>query len=81
MKEKELKEMSLDELKKKEKTLKFSLGILVGSIIGLLIVCVIITIKKGFQAFTIMPIAFLPIIISSFSGLKKLQAEINSRSV
>lgn len=81
MKQKELIEMNLDELKSKEKKLKLALGILAGAIIVLLIACIIITITKGFEVFTIMPIIFLPIIITSFSGLKKIQEEIKSRNV
>lgn len=81
MKENKLIDLSVDELISKEKKLKLALGVLVGTIGVLLIACIIITVMKGFQVFTIMPIAFLPIILASFSNLKEIQNEIKSRSV
>ena len=81
MKENKLIALSVEELIKKEKKLKQALGILVGAIAVLLVACIIITIMKGFEVFTIMPIVFLPIIIASFSNLKEIQHEIKSRTV
>ncbi len=81
MKENKLIDMSFDELISKEKKLKMALVVLVGAIGVLLIACIIITLMKGFEVFTIMPIVFLPIILASFSNLKEIQNEIKSRSV
>lgn len=81
MKENKLLALSIDELISKEKKMKLALSILVGAIGVLLLACVILTITKGFEVFTIMPIIFLPIIIASFNNLKEIQQEIKSRSV
>jgi len=80
MKQEELTQMSLDELKSKEKTLKSSMAVLGGMIIVLLIVAVFLTIKQGFGVFSILPIVFLPIFTVNIGNLKKVQNEITLRN-
>lgn len=80
MKQEELIQMSLDELKSKEKTLKSSMAILGGMIIVLLIVAVFLTIKQGFGVFSILPIVFLPIFTMNIGNLKKIKNEITLRN-
>ena len=67
--------MSLDELKRTEKKLNFQQGFYKGVIIVLLIVCLFLTVNQGLTV-TTLPIAFLPIFIAGFSGLKQITNKI-----
>lgn len=81
MKENKLVTLSVEELINKEKKLKQGLGVLIGAIAVLFVACIILTVMKGFQVFTVLPVAFLPIVIASFTNLKEVQQEIKSRSI
>ena len=81
MKENTLASLSLEELAKKEKTLKVALGTLVGLVAVLTVVCIYITYQKGFQFFTVFPLVFLSLILGNYSVLKKIRAEIKTRTV
>ncbi len=81
MEQKQLTDMSIDELKSKEKTLQRSVSILAGVLIVMFITGIFLTIKKGVNVFTMLPVVFLPILIASYSGLKKIKNEIISRNV
>lgn len=81
MKENKLVTLSMEELINKEKKLKQGLRVLVGAIAVLFVACLILTVMKGFQVFTVLPVAFLPIVIASFTNLKEIQQEIKSRSI
>jgi hypothetical protein len=68
---------SLDELKKKAATLKVVSGILMGSIIVMLMAGIFITVKnKGFSAFSVMPVAFFPLMIINMNNLKEINKAI-----
>lgn len=79
MAQKQLSEMSLEELKAKEKMLKNATTVLAVCIAMLFVVGIFLTIVKGFNTFTVIPFAFLAIIAPSISGLKSIRAEIKSR--
>lgn len=81
MKGKEFALLSLEELKKKEKTLKVALGTLIGLVAVLTIICIYITYQKGFQFFTVFPLVFLSLILGNYSVLKKIRAEMKTRIV
>ncbi len=68
---------SLEALKKKAATLKVVTGILMGSIIVMLMAGIFITVKnKGFSAFSVMPVAFLPLMIININSLKEINKAI-----
>jgi len=71
--------LSVEELKKKEKVVKTSTGVLLGSVILMIGAGLYLTTKQGFNAFTILPIAFLPMLMMSFKQLKAIKAELAKR--
>ncbi len=79
MKENKYAQMSLDELKAKEKTLKSATSAFIGILIVLVFAVVFLGIRQGFSVFSVLPVAFLPLLLANISGLKKLQEEIKSR--
>lgn len=80
MKNEDFSKLSLEELKKKEKSTRFSAGLLGGIIFVQFLIGIFLTVTNGFSVFTVMPIAFLPILVISFSSLKKIKAEIATRN-
>jgi hypothetical protein len=79
MAQQELSQLSLEELKAKEKKLKDSVTVLAVCIAMLFVAGIFLTIVKGFNTFTVIPFAFLGLILPSVSGLKNIRAEIKSR--
>ena len=74
-------EMSLDELKAKEKSLQLAMGLF--GIILILITAVGIYTDvniKGSVVFIILPAAFLPLLLGLSAQLKKIKMEIASRN-
>jgi len=74
-------EMSLDELKAKEKSLQLAMGLF--GIILILITAVGIYMDvniKGSVVFIILPAAFLPLLLGLSAQLKKIKMEIASRN-
>ena len=74
-------EMSLDELKAKEKLLQLAMGLF--GIILILITAVGIYMDvniKGSVVFIILPAAFLPLLLELSAQLKKIKMEIASRN-
>ena len=76
---KELSEMSLDELKSQEKGQTIILSVFIGLILIMAIAGGYLTYIKGFNVFTVLPVAFLPLVLVFFNNLKKTKAEISSR--
>jgi hypothetical protein len=72
-------ELSLAELQAKEKALKLAIVIFAGMLIVMLLISAFLTIKQGFGVFTVLPIAFLPLLMANMANLKKLKTEIESR--
>jgi hypothetical protein len=79
MKVKPWNELSLAELQAKEKALKLAIVIFAGMLIVMLLISAFLTIKQGFGVFTVLPIAFLPLLMANMANLKKLKTEIESR--
>ncbi len=79
MKEKLLTEMTLEELKKKDNTVKKLTAAMAGAVIVLVLAGIFLTIQKGFSVFSIFPVAFLPVFIVMVTGRKKIQEEIEKR--
>lgn len=78
---KPLSDMSLDELKSQEKTQSGLLGALIGLVVIMSFVAGFMTYQKGFNVFTVLPVAFFPLVPVGLVSLKKTKAEISSRSV
>lgn len=75
----DLSQLSLEELHKRAKTSRFATGLLLGVIILQFCIGIYLTIKQGFNVFTIIPMAFLPMVMINYAGLKKINEEITKR--
>lgn len=74
-------ELSDETLIKTEKNLKILLSLFMGVLIALFGTSIYVTIKKGFTATVVTPIAFLPILIILINNWKGLKAEIKNRGL
>jgi hypothetical protein len=81
MSQKPLSELSNEELIKNEKKLKTVTGMLTGAIFVLFVINIVMAFTKGFSATSVVPIAFLPILIINFKTLKETKAEIKARNL
>ncbi len=72
--------LSIEELNKRSKTLKTVTGALAGLLLVQFAVGIYLTIvKQGFNVFLVVPIAFLPILIINYNGIKKINEELAKR--
>lgn len=67
--------MSVEELNKEQKSVKFFTGVLIGA----LIVMSFIIFQEGFSMLTVFPIFFLPLPLLNFNKLKKIKQELRLR--
>lgn len=80
MKSKNLKEWSVEELLKQQKTIKLVTGILIGMLSTLLILGIFLTFQeKFFNSFVVIPFALSPIVFLNLTTLKKVKEELNLR--
>lgn len=81
---KPIAELTVDELKAKEKSLKTGFGLLLGMMIVMIIALVALVFLKGAGAIVIslgvMPLFFVPILINSKKTLKQVEEELSSRT-
>ncbi len=80
MAQKQLSEMSEEELKKNIKLVTVAVAVITASILIMFISAVYSYAKKGFTATVVLPFAFMPIAIMNFMNLKKIKAELDSRN-
>ncbi|OIN57913.1 hypothetical protein [Arsenicibacter rosenii] len=80
MKEDSLSKLSLDELKAREKTLRFTSGLFIGCLIMMALAGAFLTVQQGFNTFTVLPVAFLPLMLVNVYNLKKVRTEIAGRT-
>ncbi len=80
MKQESLSNLSIEELKTKEKSLKTAAGMLSGMMIVMLAVGIYMFFQKGFSVFSVLPIAFLPLVGGLFAKIKEVRTEIASRN-
>lgn len=79
-KEPELSTLTIEELEKRAKTTKTA-SIMLAVVIGLqFAIGVYLTFKNGFNVFTVIPLAFLPMLIVNFTNIKKIKEEIAKRN-
>ncbi|MGJ1430651.1 redox-active disulfide protein 2 [Sphingobacterium spiritivorum] len=79
MKTENLKEMSDEELLKKQKLTSTVTGILAGMLLLLLILATYISLTKGFSALIVIPIALSPTLMMNFKTVKDIKQELKSR--
>jgi cytochrome b subunit of formate dehydrogenase len=79
-KEENLALLSTEELHKKAKSLKVVTIMLFIAILLMLISGIILTAKKGFNALTVTPISFLPLVIIFSAQLRKVNEELKKRN-
>jgi len=80
MKPKKITELSLEELKKQQKTLKIVSGAFIGVLFALCIVLIYTYFKtKELTPLMIMPIALSPLAIMNYLNSRKITREINTR--
>lgn len=76
----DLTTLSLEELQKRAKTTKTATGLLGGILFVQFAAGIFLTYKQGFNVFTIIPAAFLPLLIINITTLKKINEEIAKRN-
>lgn len=81
MKNNNLKDLSNEELLKKEKTIKTLIYILFGGLLALFVINSIYITQKGFSPLNIIPIALLPTLIINMVNLQQIKKEIRARSL
>jgi|GEM_PF-835516 len=83
MKEKKpgLPEMTTEQLLKNEKTVKSLVTVQIAAILIMAVVSVIITAKKGFGVFTILPFVFIGSFLPMIANLSAIRKEIKSRDL
>ena len=80
MKSKNLKEWSVEELLKQQKTIKLVTGMLIGMLSALFILGVFLSLQKtSFVSFIVIPFALLPIVFLNLTTLKKVKEELYAR--
>jgi hypothetical protein len=80
MESKKLQDLSTEELQKREKTTKFSTGMLAGVLLMLFCLQMYKGITKGFNSLIAVPFALLPILLLNFKNLKDIKKELDARS-
>jgi cation transporter-like permease len=81
MKHQPLSELSIEELKKQSKTLKFASGFIGAAIVVMFISGTILSIsKKKLEVSLLSGLAFLPLFMIFRGNLKKITAEIERRN-
>lgn len=77
----DLTSLTLEELQKRVKIAKTATGLLAGIVFVQFAVGLYLTVKQGFNVFTVIPICFLPLVIVNSAQIKKLNEEIAKRKV
>ena len=79
-KEIDLSTLTIEELEKRAKTTKTA-SVMLSVVIAIQFgIGVFLTFSKGFNVFTVIPLAFLPMLMVNFSNLKKIKEEIAKRN-
>lgn len=79
MAQKQLSEMTDEELKKNMRLMTIAVTVIIVSIIIMFISAVYSYLKKGFGIAAVLPFAFMPIAIINLMNLKKIKQELTSR--
>ncbi len=76
-----LKELSTAELEKKHKTTAALTYTLAGMLIVLLVLAVYLSVRDGFNALVVVPVALSAIVITNLRTIKMMKAELAERKV
>ncbi len=79
MAQKQLSEMTEEELKKNIRMMTIAVTVIIVSIIVMFISAIYVYSRKGFTITAVLPFAFMPIAIINLVNLKKIKAELESR--
>ena len=80
MKQVPLSELSPEQLKLKEKSLKTAVSLLSGMLIVLFAITGFLSYWRGFSVFSVLPFVFLPMLLINIVNLRKIRTEIASRN-
>ncbi len=79
MAQKQISEMTTEELNKNLKLMRVAVAVISASI-GVMIISAIVSYnKKGFSVFTVLPLMFLPILTMNIANMRKIKTELDSR--
>ena len=79
MAQKQISEMTTEELNKNLKLMRIAIAVISASI-GVMIVSAIVSYsKKGFSVFTVLPLMFVPILTMNIANMRKIKTELDSR--
>ncbi len=79
MAQKQIFEMTTEELNKNLKLMRVAIAVISASIGVMIVSSVVSYSKKGFSVFTILPLMFVPILTMNIANMKKIKAELESR--
>ncbi len=79
MAQKQISEMTTEELNKNLKLMRVAIAVISASIGVMIVSSVVSYSKKGFSVFTILPLMFVPILTMNIANMKKIKAELESR--
>ncbi len=79
MAQKQISEMTTEELNKNLKLMRVAIAVISASIGVMIVSSVVSYSKKGFSVFTVLPLMFVPILTMNIANMKKIRAELESR--
>jgi hypothetical protein len=79
MAQKQISEMTTEELNKNLKLMRVAIAVISASIGVMIVSSVVSYSKKGFSVFTILPLMFVPILTMNIANMKKIKTELESR--
>ena len=68
-------EMTDDELYKQERALKVAVNTMAVACVLMAISSIIVSLRKGFNAITVLPLSFLPLLVINVNSLKEVRKE------
>lgn len=81
MRKEEISKMGTEELTKKLRSSKITTGIIIGLVIAMIVVAIVQSSEDTSLSAKLLPIAFLPIVITNIVSTVKLRKELTSRQV
>ena len=79
MKQQKISKLNNEELLKLQKSIKVITYMLAATLLFLFCLTLFLTIKNGFNALTIIPVALLPTVFLNLNNLKEIKKELKSR--
>nr|WP_294908038.1 hypothetical protein [uncultured Lacibacter sp.] len=79
MAQKQISEMTTEELNRNLKLMRVAIAVISASI-GVMIVSAVVSYQqKGFSVFTVLPLMFVPILTMNIANMRKIKTELQSR--